>query len=77
MRSRYQSAYQREVLLTRLGEPVMGHPRQVARVIADAMSTRFVRSRYLVGYDARAFAVVQQVVPTAIKDRVTRVIMGL
>ena len=75
--SRFESAYRREVLLTRLGQPVMGHPRRVARVIGDAVSSRFVRSRYLVGYDAQAFAAVQQLVPTPIKDRVTRIVMGL
>jgi hypothetical protein len=37
---------------TRLAQPIMGAPSQVAKVIAGALSG-FTRPRYLVGYDAR------------------------
>lgn len=75
--SPFESSYQRSLSLTRITQPVMGHPRQCARVIAGALTTRFPRARYLVGYDAQALALMEQVTPTSIKDRVTRLMMGL
>lgn len=75
--SRYASAYQREVLLTRLAEPFMGNPRQVAKVIVGAVASRMPRARYLVGNDARILALVQQTTPTLLKDAVTRLGLGL
>src|SRR5438132_647817 len=54
--SRYATAYQRELLLTRLAQPLMGSPSRVARVIAHALEARLPRARYLVGYDAQALA---------------------
>jgi NAD(P)-dependent dehydrogenase (short-subunit alcohol dehydrogenase family) len=75
--SRYGSAYQRAILGTRLAQPAMGDPSQVARVVRRALTTRCPRSRYLVGYDAQVAAVVQRAVPTPIRDRVTRLVLGL
>lgn len=75
--SPFEPNYQRSLSLSRIAQPVMGHPRQCARVIAGALTTRFPRARYLVGYDAQALALMEQVTPTAIKDRVTRLMMGL
>lgn len=75
--SRYARAYERELLLTRLAEPFMGNPSQVARVIAHAVSTRMPRARYLVGNDARLLALIQQTTPTLVKDAVTRLGLGL
>jgi NAD(P)-dependent dehydrogenase (short-subunit alcohol dehydrogenase family) len=75
--SRYARAYQREILLTRLAQPFMGHPRQVARVIGHAVSTRLPRARYLVGTDARILAWVDQATPTLVKDSVSRFGLGL
>lgn len=75
--SRYTKAYERELLLTRLAEPFMGHPRQVAKVIVQAVSTRMPRARYLVGYDARILALIEQTTPTLLKDAVTRLGLGL
>lgn len=74
--SRYRSSYERTLLLTRLGQPLMGHPRRVAKVIATALTTRMPRARYLVGADAQAFALVNHA-PTFVKDRVTRFVLGL
>jgi NAD(P)-dependent dehydrogenase (short-subunit alcohol dehydrogenase family) len=75
--SRYASAYDRELLLTRLSQPIMGDPSRVAKVIGRALTTRFPRARYLVGYDAQALAVVDRFTPTTVKDLVTRFTMGL
>ena len=75
--SRYARAYERELLLTRLAQPFMGHPKQVAKVIASAISTRVPRSRYLVGNDARILAIIEQTTPTLVKDMVTRLGLGL
>ena len=75
--SRYESAYRRVLTSTRLAQPVMGQPSQVAAVISRAATSRTPRSRYLVGYDAQAAALAQRLTPTAIKDRVTRIVLGL
>ena len=75
--SRYETTYQRSLLVTRLGQPFMGHPRRVARVIAGAVSARHPRARYLVGYDAQALAAMEVLSPTVIKDRVIRLVLGL
>jgi hypothetical protein len=63
--------------VTRLAGPIMGEPSHVADVIAGAVTSRNPRSRYLVGHDAQAFAALQSIVPTRIKDGVTRFILGL
>jgi NAD(P)-dependent dehydrogenase (short-subunit alcohol dehydrogenase family) len=75
--SRYTRAYERELLLTRLAQPFMGNPRQVAKVIAHAVSTRVPRARYLVGNDARLLALIEQTTPTLVKDAFTRFGLGL
>jgi NAD(P)-dependent dehydrogenase (short-subunit alcohol dehydrogenase family) len=75
--SRYEAAYQRELLLTRLAQPLMGDPSRVARVIGRALEARLPRARYLVGYDAQALALVERVTPTSVKDLVTRLGLGL
>jgi NAD(P)-dependent dehydrogenase (short-subunit alcohol dehydrogenase family) len=75
--SPYASSYRRTLQLTKLGQPFMGHPRQVARVIAGAIEARSPRTRYLVGYDAQALALVDSFTPTFLKDRVTRAVLGL
>jgi NAD(P)-dependent dehydrogenase (short-subunit alcohol dehydrogenase family) len=75
--SRYARAYGRELLFTRLAQPFMGHPRQVAKVIAHAVSARMPRARYLVGNDARILALIEQTTPTFVKDTVTRLGLGL
>jgi NAD(P)-dependent dehydrogenase (short-subunit alcohol dehydrogenase family) len=74
--SRYESAYRRTLQGTRLTQPIMGAPGQVARVIADALSG-FTRPRYLVGYDAAAIALWSRLTPTEIKDRLSRLVLGL
>jgi NAD(P)-dependent dehydrogenase (short-subunit alcohol dehydrogenase family) len=75
--SRYASAYERELTLTRLGRPFLGKPEQVARVIAGAVDSRSPRARYLVGRDAQLLSLASDLSPTMIRDRVTRLTMGL
>src|SRR6478736_5758977 len=67
--SPFDTSYQRTLSLTKLWSPIMGGPGHCARVIVDAIEARSPRARYLVGYDAQALAVVQQVTPTFVKDR--------
>lgn len=75
--SRYSRAYERELLLTRLAQPFMGNPGQVAKLIAHAMTARVPRARYLVGTDARILALMEQTTPTFLKDAVIRLGLGL
>ena len=75
--SRFAEPYRRTLLASRLARPLMGDPGAVARVIARAIGARVPRSRYLVGYDALALAAAERLWPTAVKDRVTRIVLGL
>src|SRR5437764_10387501 len=75
--SPYRTAYERTLTGIRLSRPLMGDPRRVARVIASAMTSRIPRPRYLVGYDAMAMAAMERVVPTMVRDRITRLALGL
>jgi NAD(P)-dependent dehydrogenase (short-subunit alcohol dehydrogenase family) len=75
--SRYDAAYRRMLLGTRLATPLMGDPSTVARIVANALTTRSPRARYLVGYDAQLLAAVDQVVPTRVRDRAVRTTLGL
>lgn len=75
--SPYHGSYQRTLQMMRLGQPVMGEPEQVARLIGRVLRTPHPRARYLVGYDAQALAVVDRLTPTAVKDRVLRIALGL
>jgi hypothetical protein len=56
--------------------PIMGTPEQCARVVASALTTPFPRTRYLVGLDAPP-TVASQLVPTPVRDRVMRFVLGL
>jgi NAD(P)-dependent dehydrogenase (short-subunit alcohol dehydrogenase family) len=75
--SAYRSAYDRSSTLTRLSEPFMGNPTQVAKVVASALDARSPRDRYLVGIDAQAFNLANRLVPRPVMDRVTRLTLGL
>lgn len=75
--SRYESSYERQETLVRLMGPLMGDPAACAKTIATALTTRLPRARYLVGIDAQALNLVQQLAPTVVKDRVTRAMLGL
>jgi NAD(P)-dependent dehydrogenase (short-subunit alcohol dehydrogenase family) len=75
--SRYKKAYERALRGTRLTEPIMGHPLTVARVIAGAVESPRPNARYLVGYDAQLALAWSRVTPTVIKDRLSRISLGL
>jgi short-subunit dehydrogenase len=75
--SRYGNAYRRTQQAMMLSSPIMGEPKQCAKVIANALSSRHPRARYLVGIDAMALATVERFTPTAVKDRIVRLTLGL
>ncbi|MGH8978780.1 MAG: SDR family NAD(P)-dependent oxidoreductase [Acidimicrobiia bacterium] len=75
--SRYDPAYRRTLSTTKLWQPFMGDPVQCAKTIGTALTTRWPRARYLVGHDARAFALWSSVTPTEMKDRIVRLVMSL
>jgi short-subunit dehydrogenase len=75
--SRYGAAYRRTQQAMMLSSPIMGEPTQCAKVIANALSSKRPRARYLVGIDAMALATVERFTPTALKDRVVRLTLGL
>ena len=75
--SRFDAAYRRSLQTMKLTQVLMGQPEKVASVIARALGSSFPRARYLVGYDAQALALVQSLTPTAVKDRVIRLTLGL
>ena len=75
--SRYGNAYRRTQQAMLLSSPIMGEPKQCAKVIANALSSRHPRARYLVGIDAIALATVERFTPTAVKDRIVRLTLGL
>jgi NAD(P)-dependent dehydrogenase (short-subunit alcohol dehydrogenase family) len=75
--TRYSGAYKRTLSTTRMWEPFMGDPVRVARTISTALTARFTRPRYLVGYDAQALALWSALTPTQVKDRIVRLVMSL
>ena len=75
--SRYGPAYRRTLRGQQLLEPIMGNPDQCAKVIASALTSRNPRARYLIGLDAQAINFWDTVTPTFLKDRVTRLGLGL
>lgn len=75
--SPFDSAYQRSLGLMKRAEPIMGQPQGVAKVIAGAIDSNFPRSRYLVGLDAQALNLADRVTPTLVKDRLSRLVLGL
>ncbi|GAC1321060.1 MAG: oxidoreductase [Acidimicrobiales bacterium] len=75
--SAYRPGYQRTRQLMGLAMPFMGEPEAVAKVIASALTSRSPRPRYLVGMDAQAIARTQPLLPTVVRDRMTRLFLGL
>lgn len=75
--SRFGSSYRRTQQLMKLSSPIMGEPQQCAKVIGRALSSRHPRARYLVGVDAMTLAATSRLTPTAVKDRVIRLTLGL
>ncbi|MDQ3757467.1 MAG: SDR family oxidoreductase [Actinomycetota bacterium] len=75
--SRYTPAYRRALQAMRMGQAIMGEPQTVAHVIAGAVDNRSPRARYLVGLDAQVTVLASRLTPTLVKDRVTRLVLGL
>jgi NAD(P)-dependent dehydrogenase (short-subunit alcohol dehydrogenase family) len=75
--SRYDGAYHRTLSTTRLWQPLMGDPARCAKVIGNALTASWPRTRYLVGYDAQALALWSSLTPTQVKDRIVRLVMSL
>jgi NAD(P)-dependent dehydrogenase (short-subunit alcohol dehydrogenase family) len=75
--SAYGGAYRRVQDMVRLTSPLMGDPRSCARVVASALTSARPRSRYLVGPDALLTALALPAVPTPIRDRLARHVLGL
>ena len=75
--SPYEGAYRRTRATTRLWQPFMGDPVHCARTIGTALTSRWPRPRYLVGYDAQALALWSTLTPTEVKDRIIRLVMSL
>lgn len=75
--STYAGPYARSRRMMDLLLPFMGEPASVARVIGSALGSRSPRARYLVGLDAQAIVLGLDRVPTPLRDRVTRLVLGL
>ncbi len=75
--SDYFTAYRRLEGGIKASQRLMGDPIDVARVIAQVMTVKSPKSRYLVGYDARAIDIYRKLLPTEVRDRLARMTLGL
>jgi NAD(P)-dependent dehydrogenase (short-subunit alcohol dehydrogenase family) len=75
--STYRDAYRRLQGVVGLSAPAMGRPEDCARVVATALTARWPCRRYLVGADARLTALATSVLPTPVRDRLLRAVLGL
>jgi NAD(P)-dependent dehydrogenase (short-subunit alcohol dehydrogenase family) len=75
--SRYRRAYERTKQGIELSRRFMASPESVARVIGRALTAHSPRARYLVGADAQLMAALNSMTPTQLKDRITRLTLGL
>lgn len=75
--SHYDASYERTRALVRAYMGFMADPERVAHCIGKALTTGSPRARYLVGPDAQAIAAAQPLIPTQLRDRVTRLVAGL
>jgi short-subunit dehydrogenase len=74
--SRFDPNYARTLTSARLWQPVMAAPDNCANVIVDVIEGN-PRARYLVGVDAQALGLAEMIVPTFVRDRITRFTLGL
>ena len=77
LESDYFTAYRRLEGGIKASQRLMGDPIDVARVIAQVMTVKSPKSRYLVGYDARAIDIYSKLLPTEVRDRLARLTLGL
>ncbi len=75
--SGYEAAYDRIRSLLDPFMKFMGEPEGAAKVIAKALTVKAPRARYLVGRDAQMIAAAQPLLPSVLRDRVTRFLVGL
>ena len=75
--SNYDAGYQRLRTLLKGFTLFMGEPEGVAKAVGKALTVRSPRARYLVGRDAQVIAAAQPLIPTELRDRITRVVTGL
>jgi len=75
--STYETQYERIRSLLKPYRALMVDPPHVAKAIGNALTTRAPKARYLVGLDAQSIAATQPFIPTALKDRVTRLLTAL
>jgi len=75
--SGYETQYRRALTLLAPYMALMTDSETVARVIGKALTANSPRSRYLVGWDAQGIAAAQSLIPTGVRDRITRLLAGL
>ena len=75
--SAYEASYHRVRSLLEPFMRFMGEPEGAARVIAKTLTAANPRARYLVGRDAQLIAATQPFLPAGVRDRVTRLFVGL
>ena len=75
--SEYFAAYRRLEEGIRISQRLMGDPIEVGRLIASVMTVKKPKSRYLIGYDARAIDIYSKLLPTEVRDRLARITLGL
>ena len=75
--SEYFAAYRRLEEGIRVSQRLMGDPIEVGRLIASVMTAKKPKSRYLIGYDARAIDIYSKLLPTEVRDRLARITLGL
>jgi NAD(P)-dependent dehydrogenase (short-subunit alcohol dehydrogenase family) len=75
--SDYGASYDRMRSLLNPFMRFMGEPEGAAHVIARALTVKVPHARYLVGRDAQMIAAAQPFLPTVLRDRVTRLLVGL
>jgi NAD(P)-dependent dehydrogenase (short-subunit alcohol dehydrogenase family) len=75
--SGYEAAYHRIRSLLDPFMRFMGEPEGAAKVIAKALTVKAPHARYLVGRDAQMIAAAQPFLPSVLRDRVTRFLVGL
>ena len=74
---RHREAFRRTCQGLERARPLMGDPRDVARTVARAVEISRPRPRYLVGIDAQVLDATRLLTPTAINDRLQRMVTGL
>jgi NAD(P)-dependent dehydrogenase (short-subunit alcohol dehydrogenase family) len=76
--SPYEAAYRRYVAGLRWAHSLTNDSAaSVAAAVGRAMIALWPRARYVVGYEAALLALAERTLPTALKDRIARLLLGL